>query len=499
MRESTISRTEIARVARERLAFESLRPGQEQAVRALLEGHDTLVVQPTGSGKSAIYQIAGLLLDGVTVIVSPLIALQKDQVDSLAAPEAPDAVAVNSTQPAREQNHQIAEIERGTFQYVFLAPEQLRKPEIVQRLKSAAPVLFVVDEAHCISEWGHDFRPDYLTLGQVIEALNHPRVLAVTATATERVRQEIAERLGMRKPKVFVRGFDRPNIYLRVDRFKTEAEKQEALVHRARWSDKPGIIYTATRKAAEEIVRALTDEGVDALFYHGGMKAAERHGIQEQFMSSDSQIMVATNAFGMGVDKPDVRFVFHYDVPESLDSYYQEIGRAGRDGAKAQALLFYRRQDIGAQSFKTGEGKVEPEVLEELAARIENQDGPVDPEQIGREIGLSRRKLASAVQRLTDVGATETLPGGEVRSTGAADPEAAAREAAEEHETLTKARRERLEQMRAYAETSSCRREFLLRYLGDEFQGPCGSCDNCECAAGVPAADPSEGTRREVV
>jgi ATP-dependent DNA helicase RecQ len=499
MRKSSISTAEIARVARETLSFETLRPGQEEAVRALLEGHDTLVVQPTGSGKSAIYQIAGLLLDGVTVVVSPLIALQKDQVDALEAPELPQAVAVNSTQPARERNDQIAEIERGTFQYVLLAPEQLRKPEIIESLKNANPALFVVDEAHCISEWGHDFRPDYLALGQIVEALDHPRLLALTATATERVRLEIAERLGMRSLKVFVRGFDRPNIHLRVDRFKTEAEKQEAVVHRARWSDKPGIIYTRTRKAAEDIVSALADEGVAALFYHGGMKAAERHEIQERFMANKTEIMVATNAFGMGVDKPDIRFVFHFDVPESLDSYYQEIGRAGRDGAKAQALLFYRHQDIGSQSFKTGEGKVEPQVLEELAARIADQDRPADPEEIGQEIGLSPRKLTSALQRLTDVGATETLPDGAVRSTGAADPGEAARQAAEEHEARTKARRERLEQMREYAETSSCRREFLLRYLGDEYEGPCGSCDNCERAAGVPNIDTSEGTRREVV
>jgi ATP-dependent DNA helicase RecQ len=493
------SKAAIARVARDSLGFESLRPGQEEAVRAILEGHDTLVVQPTGSGKSAVYQIAGLLIEGITVIVSPLIALQKDQVDSIATQETPGAVAVNSARPVRELAESMARIEQGQFEYVFLAPEQLSKPEIVERIRSANPSLFVVDEAHCISEWGHDFRPDYLGLGHIVEALGHPRVLALTATGPPRVREEIIKRLGMRRPKVFVRGFDRPNISLRVDRFETESKKRDALLHSTLWADKPGIIYTGTRKAAEQIVEALAEEGVTALFYHGGMKASDRHEIQERFMSGDVEVMVATNAFGMGVDKPNIRFVFHHDAPDSLDSYYQEIGRAGRDGEKAEAILFYRPQDIGAQSFKTGEGKIEPATLEALASRIAKQDGPALPGEIGRELGLSKRKLASALQRLEDAGAAETLSSGEVQASGSTDPQEAAREAAETHEKLREARRERLEVVRQYAEISSCRREFLLRQLGDEFEGPCGSCDNCGRNGAAGEVNPGVGIRREVV
>ena len=499
MGQGQISKSAIARVAREAFGFERLRTGQEEAIRALLSGHDTLVVQPTGSGKSAIYQIAGLLLKGITVIVSPLIALQKDQVDSLAVLEEADAVAVNSAQPQRELTERMSEIEQGRYEYIFLAPEQLSKPETVDRIRAANPALFVVDEAHCISEWGHDFRPDYLRLGRVIETLEHPVVLALTATATARVRQEIVERLGMRKPKVFVRGFDRPNISLRVDRFKNESEKREALVHRARWADKPGIIYTGTRKAAEEIVGALGEEGVEALFYHGGLKASDRHEIQERFMSGSEMVMVATNAFGMGVDKPDIRFVFHCDVSDSLDSYYQEIGRAGRDGNPAEAILFYRPEDIGAQSYKTGEGKIDAGALEQLAARLVENEGPAPVEEIGEELGLSRRKLTSALQRLEDAGLAETLPTGEVQASAAADPNAAALEAADADEKRRESRRERLEAMRQYAETSACRRELLLRYLGDEFEGPCGNCDNCARNGAVLDVDPSVGTRREVV
>lgn len=491
------SKPDIAQVARDNLGFESLRPGQKEAVEAILGGHDTLVVQPTGSGKSAIYQIAGLLIDGSTLIVSPLIALQKDQVDSIADQNSAEAVAVNSSAPVSEIRRRLARVSQGKVEYIFLAPEQLRKPETLEQFARAHISLFVVDEAHCISEWGHDFRPDYLRLARVIEQLGHPRVLALTATATARVRNEIVQRLAMRRVKAFVGGFDRPNLYLRVDHFKTEGEKRQALVHRVRWADKPGLIYAGTRKAAEEIMRALADERVGALFYHAGMKAKERQEVQERFMQGGAEVIVATNAFGMGVDKPDIRFVYHLHPPDSLESYYQEIGRAGRDGKRAETVLFYRPQDIGAQSYKTGQGRIESKVLERLATQIAAEGEPIDPKEAGEAVGVSRRKLTSALQRLEDVGATETLPGGEVQAVEGADPAEAAQRAAAEQEQRREANRERLEDMRAYAETTGCRRERLLQYLGDEFRGPCNRCDNCEAATGR-VADSSAGTRREV-
>ena len=473
----------ITKIAQEKLGFDALRPGQEEAVQAVVAKHDTLVVQPTGSGKSAIYQIAGLLLEGATVIVSPLIALQKDQVDSIQEQHHEEALAVNSTQPAAELRERLERVERGKVEYIFLAPEQLRKKETVEGLKNAGVSLFVVDEAHCVSEWGHDFRPDYLALGRVIDEIGHPRVLALTATAAPRVREEIVERLHMHDPKVLVQGFDRPNIYLRVDRFKTAEEKRDALVHRVLWADKPGIVYCGTRKAAEEIMHALAEEGVDSVFYHAGLKPKEREEIHERFMAGEAEVIVATNAFGMGVDKSDVRFVYHFDAPDSLDAYYQEIGRAGRDGEKAEAILFFRKEDIGAQSFKTGEGRLDPELLEKVAERMA-ESSDID----AKEVGLTPRKLTSVLQKLEDAGAADGK-----------DPAEAARLAAEQQELRRQMKKERLELMRAYADASGCRREMLLRYFGDEFSAPCNGCDNCEAAAGGVKVDSAAGVRREVV
>jgi ATP-dependent DNA helicase RecQ len=344
----------IRRAAREVFGFEELRPGQAEAVERVLAGCDTLAVMSTGYGKSAIYQIAALLIPGPTVVVSPLIALQSDQVTELEREGAGGAAAVSSYVGEGERREALEELSEGSLEFLFLSPEQLANEEVLAEVADAGPSLFVVDEAHLISEWGHDFRPDYLHLGAVAEAIGRPPILALTATAAPPVRAEILERLGMRSPEVIVRGFDRPNIRFAVERFHDAHAKRRALISQVADEPKPGIVYAATRRLAEELGAELVEAGVSATVYHGGMGRAARTSAQEAFMEDTVDVVVATTAFGMGVDKPNVRFVFHSEPSDSVDSYYQEVGRAGRDGSAARAVLFYRAEDLGLRRFFAG-------------------------------------------------------------------------------------------------------------------------------------------------
>ncbi|MEY2533817.1 MAG: ATP-dependent helicase RecQ [bacterium] len=472
-------RTPIERAAREVLGFEALRPGQGEAIESVLAGRDTVAVLSTGSGKSAIYQIAGLFTTGTTLVVSPLIALQRDQVEALRE-RALGAAQLNSTLPESDRAETLADMADDALEFLFLAPEQLANPEVLDELAANEPSLIVVDEAHCISEWGHDFRPDYLRLGAAIETLGHPTVIALTATAAPPVRDEIVQRLGLREPEVIVRGFDRPNIDLAVGRFHDERRQREALLERVAEAAKPGIVYSATRKGTEELAAALAERGVDAIAYHAGLRAGDREAAQERFMDGEVDVIVATTAFGMGVDKPDVRFVFHAEVPESVDSYYQEVGRAGRDGEPAEAVLFYRPEDLGLRRFFAGGGQVGEDELREVAEAVERAADPVEPTALQERTDLSQSKLATAVSRLEDAGAVEVLPTGHVARPASAPPvEDAVREALETEEDRREFDRSRLEMMRAYAETTGCRREFVLSYFGEPFEAPCGACDNC--------------------
>jgi ATP-dependent DNA helicase RecQ len=479
---------DISAAAQKLLGFKSLRAGQREAIQSLLEGRDTLLVQPTGSGKSAVYQIAGSLLAGSTIIISPLIALQKDQADSIQASDLDETVVLNSTLSTSEHRETLEHIEEGEVEFIFLAPEQLRNPENLDRLRNAGVSLFAIDEAHCISHWGHDFRPDYLELAHVIEALDHPVVLAMTATASKEVCSEIIERLGMRDPRVFVHGFDRPNISLRVDLFSEEDEKLEAVVKRVEFAEKPGIVYVATHKHAESFAKELKDRGVDAVFYHGGLKAKDRDEIQDRFMKGEVPVIVATNAFGMGVDKPDIRFVYHADVSDSVDAYYQEIGRAGRDGEPSEAVLFYRPGDISAQRYKTGAGRVNSADLRAITDALVSKDKSASPQELSHDTGLSQRKIINIVQKLEEVGAAEKLSSGEIQLLQQKTPAQMMEAASEQQQVLKDVRSRRLQQMQQYAEGRGCRRAFLLRYFGDDFSGPCGNCDRCEAMGGIAIA-----------
>ena len=483
----------IDRVAQEAFGFDGLRPGQREAIESVLAGRDTLVVMSTGSGKSAIYQIAGLLLPGATVVVSPLIALQRDQVEALRERAAGGAAQINSSIPAAERDAALAELAEDALEFVFLAPEQLANDDVLDELAVASPSLLVVDEAHCISEWGHDFRPEYLRLGAAVEALGRPPVLALTATAAPPVREEIAERLGLRDPAVLVRGFDRPNIRLEVRRFQDAERKRRALREHVAASRPPGIVYVATRRAAEELAAALCADGLRASSYHAGMRAGERDAVQERFMDDGIDVVVATTAFGMGVDKANVRWVVHAEISESLDSYYQEVGRAGRDGEPAEALLFYRPEDLGLRRFFAGGGQVDLTELATVYEALAQAGGPVEPSALQASTELSQTKLATAVSRLEDAGALEVRPDGVVAPRDDAPGRQAAVEAAAAVEgNRRELDRSRVDMMRAYAETDACRRGFVLSYFGEPVDGPCGHCDNCEAGRAEAAAPPDD-------
>nr|WP_227464599.1 RecQ family ATP-dependent DNA helicase [Nocardioides lijunqiniae] len=341
--------------ARAAFGHDHLLPAQTETVRALLDGRDVLLVSPTGWGKSLTYQLAGLLLEGPTVVVSPLLALQQDQVDALEGSDAGVGAARLSSEETPAQRERVLEAAAaGDVRFLFLAPEQLANDDVRHRLAQLAPVLVAVDEAHCVSVWGHDFRPDYFRLGELLADLGSPRVVAMTATAAAPVREDIVGRLGMREPLTVVTGFARDNLALDVVRVLDADEQREtavALVTGRASEGESGIVYTRTRPSAERLAGTLQEEGLRAAAYHAGLGRARRAETHRAFMAGELDVVVATSAFGMGIDKPDVRFVVHAQVPESPDTYYQEVGRAGRDGEPATGTLLYRPEDLALGRF----------------------------------------------------------------------------------------------------------------------------------------------------
>jgi ATP-dependent DNA helicase RecQ len=483
----------LRRVAREQFGWPSLRPGQFQPMRAVLRRKDALVVLPTGAGKSAIYQIPAVLLPGPTVVVSPLLALQQDQITALNEREDPKirAVRVSSAETPAQQREAIEEIRTGRAEFLFITPEQLSDPDRLAEVRALKPGLVAVDEAHCISAWGHDFRPDYLALGHLIKGIGRPPVLALTATASPPVRDDIIARLQLRKPEIHVSGLDRRNLFLEVAYCPDEDYRWRNLTALLDQAERPGIVYVATRRAAEELAERLTEAGYPADFYHGGMAAGAREQRHEAFTEDKIPIMVATSAFGMGIDKPNIRWVAHVALPDSPDSYFQEIGRAGRDDEPARALLLWRAEDEGIQRYFTG-GAPDPAELRELAAVL--RTGPQTKTALKEKTGLGPRKLGSMLALLEQVGAARagdrnkwTVP------VFAPLPAAAAEAAVAEHERQQTIQRSRTDMMRGFAETRACRTQTLLAYFGEDIAKRCGHCDNCvEGIAEEPVAAADE-------
>jgi len=466
--------------------FAAFRPGQEQAIRALLSGQHTLVVMPTGAGKSLVYQLAALRLPGTTLVISPLIALMKNQVDSLTAHSIP-ATFINSSLDSSEQARRLNTLATGEVKIAYVAPERLRNAAFLTATRSVRVDLLAVDEAHCVSQWGHDFRPDYLHIAEARHAMGDPVTVALTATATPQVQEDILRLLGLPRAERFVTGFNRPNLTFEV-RYTNDVHIKLAAVRDVlQTADGAGIIYVGTRRDAEEVAEfARAVCGMDARCYHAGLDADLRSEAQEAFLAGDVPLIVATNAFGMGIDRPDVRFVLHYGLPSSLEAYYQEAGRAGRDGLPAECILLYSPQDRALQEwFIENDAPSLDEVCALYAALQAQTSGGIaistaddlslatGLHQVKVRVGLAQLEEAGALNRIGDVGAQMHMALSELGH-------AALTAASDQVEIRREHKRRQLLKMIAYAEMNACRRRAILDHFGDRGDATADvCCDNC--------------------
>ncbi|MBV8153976.1 MAG: RecQ family ATP-dependent DNA helicase [Candidatus Eremiobacteraeota bacterium] len=472
---------------REKFGFKEFYPGQEEVVSRVLSGQDTLAILATGAGKSLTYQLPALLLEGTTVVVSPLIALMKDQLDMLRDRGITDVVALNSTLSEEQELRARERVASGTIKIAYTTPEKLEDESFLSLLQSIAVPLFVVDEAHCISQWGHDFRPAYLALGGVIAKLGRPTVLALTATATPSVREDVLHQLGIEHVKPIVRGFDRPNLVYEARKADKEADKLKILNGLFAGEDAlegTGIIYTATIKNALEVQSYLTHQlGVPAAVYHSKLHKEDRTSVHNLFMDEAIRAVVATNAFGLGIDKPNIRFVVHYDLPGSLEAYTQEAGRAGRDGLESRCILIYRMSDTRVQNYFLTGKYPDVEEVQRVFGTIEvfgDQSAGVSMTDLRKILQLPLTKLKVILALLKKSGYIESLGKSAYGLTEAVRKHRELVLSLANYETKKSYDQSKLAMMLQYAETSSCRRRFILNYFGEDFEATnCGACDNC--------------------
>jgi ATP-dependent DNA helicase RecQ len=493
--DSAMHSLEHARVLlNQHFGFNDFRSGQAEVVSAILEGRDAVVVMPTGSGKSLCYQLPAMMKDGATLVVSPLIALMKDQVDALRAHNLP-ATFINSSLSESEQWQRIESVRRGEVKIVYVAPERFRSGRFNAALRAIQVSLFAVDEAHCISTWGHDFRPDYLRLKTIRTDLGNVQTLALTATATPYVRSDIIQQLGLSEPRTFVSGFDRPNLAISVVQVQKQREKITRIKALANNNPGSGIVYTATRKAVEDVGADLRSEGLSVITYHAGMRDAERVKAQEEFMSGREQIIVATNAFGMGIDKPDIRFVAHYQMPGSIEAYYQEIGRAGRDGLRSTCLLLFNYADKNTHDFfiegSYPDAAVVRAVYEALKATKQRQIELSTSEIAARSGESNEMAVQSALYLLERAGHIERNASFDRRTSGAARrsrtillldnvPTHEIRVKYADVSRRAELERRKLREMIEFCYSEQCYRSYILNYFGDRHhERECGDCGNC--------------------
>jgi ATP-dependent DNA helicase RecQ len=474
----------ISRILRQVFGMAALRDGQRLVIESVLAGRDTLAVMPTGSGKSLCYQLPACLLEGATVVVSPLISLMKDQAEKLEEGGIASAAQMNSSLSRSDELAALDAIERADKDVIFCTPERLATPEFLALLKQGRIALVVIDEAHCISQWGHDFRPAYLEIGAALDALGKPPLLALTATATDDVIADIRAQLGRPRMDVVNTGIYRPNLHYRVKQVTNPDEKYAVALQLVRDSGGVGIVYSATVKAAEEMHQLLQEAGESVTLYHGKLKAAERSENQNLFMSGERRVMVATNAFGMGIDKSDTRFAVHLQVPANLEAYYQESGRAGRDGLDAECTLLYYHADKRLQQYFLIKRYPSAEELKAVyeAALALGQASFTEAELRSLVEQMPASQLKICLKMLKDgklLRRNRKLD--YVLASGPSPKAARFEQMAQVYVDKHERDREGLEQMVAYAQSGYCRWKLLLDYFGDRPQDfeRCCQCDNC--------------------